>query len=870
MRFVRNAAALALLSAASCAMAAHGDASTGHPAREVLPDTVVPAHYDLSISPDAEALTFRGTVKITVDVRTATPDVVLNAVGLTFNHATLDAGGEAGVTIDDKLGRAKLHWDAPIMPGRHVLTIDYDGTIGRSTLGFFAMDYSAADGPHRTLATNFEPAEARRLLPCWDEPGRKATFTVSVDAAKDRMAISNMPVIDETSLSETLHRVHFAESPKMSTYLLFLAVGDFERIHQTVDRVDVGVIVKRGDAAKAAYALDQAGKLLKYYGDYFGVAFPLPKLDLIAAPGQIYGGSMENWGAIFYSQSQLLFDSGVSTEADRQRVFLVVGHEMAHQWFGDLVTMQWWDDLWLNEGFARWMQTLVADDLHPEWEMGLQASTILDDGERADSVPSTHPVVQQVFTAAQAAQSFDQITYAKGAAIVTMLNAYLGRDRFRDGVRRYMRAHAFGNTIDSDLWTIMQKAAGKPILAIERDFTRQPGLPLVRVIRAGKGVQLAQSRFADDPATIRNLPPQAWRLPLAVEPVGGIKENILLRGKADFAVDPPLLVNAGQQGYARVLYSGGTFELLARRLGVLAPIDQMGLFNDGFALGTAGLQPMGDVLGLAAALPAEANPIVWMRVIRSLDDLDSHYTDTPARTAFHRFALDLLVPLAARIGTAAGPGDSSNTIILRDVLMQAQGKFGDAAVIALASKRFASAEGTSAEQRSALSIVAANADAGTFDELLDRAQKTLDPLEKQHIFQALGGVADPTLARRMIGVALSDRIPAGTGSGIIGILAHKHPDLVWEMIAPRLDDPTLPFDPHTRWRLAITVASLSADPHRIVDLKAYEARSVPSEDRKPFLFAAAAIGQNERFVTQVLPEIDRWIPAHHPQAHSLE
>ena len=320
--------------------------------RQVLPSTIVPENYDLVLTPDSVALTFKGTVAITVEVKTATKDVVLNADGLTLDKADIDGGPSAAVSIDAKLGRETLHFDHAIPVGRHTLTIAYQGKISKSTLGFFAMDYAGPDGPRRTLATNFEPTAARQLLPCWDEPGLKATFTISVDAPKDRMAISNMPVASLTPLTSSLQRVRFLKTPKMSTYLLFLGVGDFERIHKTVDGVDVGVVVKRGDSGKAAYALQQAGDILHYYDNYFGTPFPLPKLDLVAAPGEISGGSMENWGAIFYSQQHLLFDPKISTEGDRQLVFEVVAHEMAHQWFGDLVTMAWWDNLWLNEGFA--------------------------------------------------------------------------------------------------------------------------------------------------------------------------------------------------------------------------------------------------------------------------------------------------------------------------------------------------------------------------------------------------------------------------------------------------------------------------------------------------------------------------------------
>jgi len=708
-------AALGLLCASTVVMA--------DPVRQVLPDTVVPTHYDLALSPDAGALTFSGKVAITVDVTAATNDVVLNAVGLTFQHATLDGSADAVVTLEKKTGRATLRFAVPIQKGQHVLTMAYTGRIGLSTLGFFAMDYSGPNGPRRTLATNFEPAYARELLPCWDEPARKATFSVSIDAPKDQMAISNMPVAEVTSLSGKLQRVRFAETPKMSTYLLFVAVGDFERIHESVDGVDVGVIVKRGDTPKAGYALEQAVALLHYYNDYFGARFPLPKLDLVAAPGQIDGGAMENWGAIFYSQHSVLFDAARSTEADRQHVFLVISHEMAHQWFGDLVTMSWWDDLWLNEGFARWMQTFAADDLHPQWQTGLLASSIFELGKKADAGPSTHSVVQEVFTADQADQAFDYITYDKGAAIISMMNAYVGRDHFRAGVRRYMQAHAFGNTVDSDLWTLLQQEAGKPILAIEHDFTRQTGVPLVRVTGTAKGVQLQEARFAQFPESISAEPLRAWKLPLAVATAGHRTGDptVLLNAMADVSMPAPVLVNVGQYAYARVLYDGGTFDALASILGALEPVDQLGLLNDAFALGTSGYAPANRIVKLPTALPVDANPIVWNRIIVLLQELDNHYGDTPARAAFRGFALSLLAPLAARVGPVVAAGEPANMTVLRDSLLVALSTFGDAPVIERARKNFAGSTGTPAELRTDLSIVAEHADAATFDALLERA-----------------------------------------------------------------------------------------------------------------------------------------------------
>ena len=859
---ISRAAAVTLLSWSVAAIAMADMSPAAHPVREVLPETVIPTHYDLLLSPDADALTFHGKVAITIGVRVPTADVLVNAVGLNFEHAKVDGGPDATVTFETKTGHAALHFAVPLVKGQHVLSIDYTGKIGKSTLGFFAMDYSSPAGPRRTLATNFEPAHARELLPCWDEPARKATFTVSIDAPKDRLAISNMPVADVTSLSATQQRVRFAETPKMSTYLLFVGVGDFERIHDSVDGVDVGVVVKRGDTPNAAYALEQAVKILHYYNEYFGVRFPLPKLDLIAAPGAIEGGSMENWGAIFYSQHHVLFDPTRSTEADRQLVFLVVAHEMAHQWFGDLVTMSWWDNLWLNEGFARWMQTFVADDLHPEWETGLQAASIFELGKQADAVPSTHPVVQEILTADQAEEAFDFITYDKGAAIITMMNAYVGRDHFREGVRRYMHAHAFGNTVDSDLWSVMQQVAGSPILAIERDFTRQAGVPLVTVTRTSRGAHLLEGRFAQDPATIKNEPHQTWRLPLAIRPLGGSERTVLLRGAADVALQLPALVNAGQLGYARVLYDKDTFDALAPKLGSLGPTDELGLLNDAYALGTAGYAPVSRMVSIPAGLPADANPIVWSRAIVLLTEIDSHYTDTPQRAAFRSFALRLLAPVAARIGSEVAPGESSNITILRSSVLVAQATFGDVSVLERARRTFAGNSGTPAQLRTAMSVVAAHADKATFDGLVERAQKDSDPLQKQHVYVALAGVIDPVLAQRMAEIAMTEQIPAGGGPEIITALTLLHPDLVWQLVVPRLEDPALRIDKSDRWRLAAKAAAGSVDSQRVAELQAYVAKNVPPEATRPFLAAVASIQQNQLYAAKVLPQIDSWINGH--------
>jgi aminopeptidase N len=293
---------------------------------ERLPAGVTPIHYDLALVPDASHLSFRGRVRIEIDVKTSTPHLVLNADDLVIDKAVLDTNESAAVALGAKLQRATFTFAHAVAAGRHTLAIDYHGKIGLSTLGFFAMDYDSASGNHRTIATNFEPASERRFMPSWDEPAFKATFNISTDVPAGLTAVSNMPIASTESLDNGASRVHFATTPKMSTYLLFLAIGDFELIATKVDSTDLGVVVNRGDAEKGRYALQEASRLLHYYNEYFGFHYALPKLDLVVAPGDIDGGSMENWGAIFYGQQDLLFDPHSSTEADRQNVFRVVAH----------------------------------------------------------------------------------------------------------------------------------------------------------------------------------------------------------------------------------------------------------------------------------------------------------------------------------------------------------------------------------------------------------------------------------------------------------------------------------------------------------------------------------------------------------------
>ena len=447
----------------SLALLATATAATAD--RQILPRNIEPVHYELAIEPNASAATFSGTSRIDIEVREATATLMLNAADLEFTQVSVaGVAGPPAITLDKTQEKATFRFPAPLAVGHHVLTLVYRGKINSSPAGLFYLDYATAAGRKRSLFTQFENSDARRFMPCWDEPDRKATFTLTVTVPAADLAVSNMPVATSRNLPQGLKRVTFAPTPKMSSYLLFFATGDLERVTRTVEGVEVGVVVRRGDLDKTKFALDAAAQLLSYYNDYFGIRYPLPKLDLIAAPGSSsYFSAMENWGAIFLFDSTLLIDNRLATETDRVNVYTGIAHEMAHQWFGDLVTMQWWDDLWLNEGFATWMENKASDHFHPEWDLWLSAALDYRNiAMRLDSREGTHPVIRPIRDVLQADQAFDSITYGKGMAVVLMLENYLGEQVFRKGVHDYLKAHAYGNAVTDDLWVALDAASPRP------------------------------------------------------------------------------------------------------------------------------------------------------------------------------------------------------------------------------------------------------------------------------------------------------------------------------------------------------------------------------------------------------------------------
>ena len=839
--------------------------------RILLPANVVPTHYELQIAPDAAHARFTGSERIDIEVRSSTAVVELNAANLEFGRVALEGRtGGARVTLDTARETAALRFAAPLAPGRYRLDIEYSGHINDQPAGLFALDYSGRQGGRqRALFTQFENSDARRFMPCWDEPARKATFSLAATVPAGQMAVSNMPIASSTPAGTGLVRVQFRTTPRMSSYLLFFALGDFERVAQKVNGVEVGVVVKRGDADQARYALDAAVHLLPYYEQYFGVRYPLPKLDLIAGPGTSeFFGAMENWGAIFFFESDLLIHPRISTEGDRRNVFIVVAHEMAHQWFGDLVTMAWWDDLWLNEGFASWMENKAADHFHPEWQVWLEG---LDEKEAAmqiDARRGTHPIIQPIRDVLQANQAFDTITYLKGEAVIRMLESYLGDAVFRAGVQRYIKAHEYGNTVTDELWQAIDAVAPTPITPMAHDFTLQPGVPLIRVSREGSGLRLTQGSFRVQQESRDST---VWHVPVLTQPLAGgqgwrgvVTRELPASLPAAGAVE---LVNAGQTGYFRTLYAAAELRPLVVAFRRLHPADELGLMNDAYALGRSGEEPMGDFMALASETAPGMDALVLATLARRLAQLDILYDGLPGQARFRAFGQRVLGPVLAQVGWSARPGESQNEKLLRSAVLSALGELGDRGVIDMARMRFAAylhdQKALSPDlRRSVLRIVALHADDSSWEALHELAMHASSSLEKEELYDLLGSPLDPGLARRALAVVLTQEVPITYRPHIISSVAVHHPHLAFDFTLAHLRQIMEMIEPDSRTTYVPQLAESAWDAKVLGQLKAYTQAHIPPTAQQRAVQAESTIAYRVEIRTRRLPEIDQWLQAH--------
>jgi aminopeptidase N len=758
-----------------------------------LPKTVAPIHYALDLIPDLDKLTLSGTESVEIEVTAPTERLVLNAVDMTIEAAAIESEAVQQITSEAAAETVTLAFPHPIAAGRHRLRISFTGRINRFGRGLFAVDYPTPEGRQRMISSHLEPADARRIFPSWDEPAFKASMALTVTVPQAFLAVSNMPVASEEPTRDGKKRVAFQLTPRMSSYLFVLAAGDLERTIADAGGVTVGVVTTRGKSRQGRYALDSAVDLLRYYNDYFGLAYPLPKLDLIAVPGG-FGGAMENWGGITFFESRLLFDPATSASVAQRGIFNIIAHEMAHQWFGDLVTMAWWDNIWLNEGFASWMQAKAAEALHPDWQTWLNSSGFKQAAMSEDARRTTHPIQHPIANESEAMTAFDSITYAKGQAIIRMVEGYLGEDTFRAGIRSYIRQHAYSNTTTADLWGALQAASGKPIAAVASGFTEQGGIPLVIAQASCAGetqrITLRQERFAiHDPAP----QPQRWQVPVALRGVGeGAQRAVLLDGAGEIAggrCGDPVTLNPGDVGYYRVQYDATMLAALTRSIDRLTATDRASLLGDTWALVEADRTVPAAFFDLVEQVIDDDNRAVVDQIIRPLSRIDHLQWDRPERAAFQGYGRAVLRPLFDRIGWDAMPAEPADRALLRTRLIGMLGNFGDEAIVAEAKRRFAKfvSDPTSlptALRETVTGLAGRSADRATYDTLLALGRATTNTNERVRYYMAAASARDPALANETLAIALTDELPSTLVGRLISEVASggEHRDLAWKFV----------------------------------------------------------------------------------------
>ena len=634
-----------------------------------------PIHYALRFEPDLRARRFSGSARIDVEIRRPASRITMNAAELDVRACRLVHGGKSAAVHHSLDARSEtLTLRVPRgTSGRATVEVDFEGTLNDRLLGFYCSTYRVRGREERMATTQFEAADARRAFPCWDEPSAKATFDVTIVAPRGMAAVSNMPVASRRAARGGVEHA-FERTPRMPTYLLYLGVGRLESISTTSRGVKISVLATRGNARRGKFALALARRLLAEYERYFGIRYPLPKLDLIAVP-DFAAGAMENWGAITFREALLLHDERTSSTRTAQLIAEVVSHEIAHQWFGNLVTMKWWNDLWLNESFATFMATKFVDKIRPEWRMWDQfAEDTVANALRLDSLRSTHPIDVRVESPAEIREIFDAISYDKGGSVLQMVERLVGEPAFRRGLRAYLRRFSYGNAEGADLWREIGRAAGRDIGPLVRSWIGQPGYPLLTVSRSGRAARIAQERFLLERP--RRAPPrQLWHVPVAASGARGPPRVVSRRSAPLPRLRAGAVVNASRAAFARVRYGEGDLAELRRAAesGEMRDGDAWMVQGDLLALCRAGMAGVRDYLAFADACSGRTGYLVSSGIGRSLRLLHRLSLGEAHEWRLRERSLEHHARMHARLGWRPARGEAHVDSLLRGEAIGALG-----------------------------------------------------------------------------------------------------------------------------------------------------------------------------------------------------
>jgi puromycin-sensitive aminopeptidase len=738
-----------------------------------LPTTVTPERYEIRLTPDLTAATFAGEENVAIQVHEPVREIVLNVAELELHAVSVrnpdgkEVRGDAAV--DGENERATLGFPEALAPGAWELRVAFSGILNDKLHGFYRSTYKDADGQEQTLAsTQFESTDARRAFPCWDEPALKAVFQITLVIDPELTAISNARVIRETRLPAK-KEVVFADSMKMSTYLVAFIVGEFEGTEPVmVGAAPLRVWAVPGKRQLARIAQEIGSFSLSFFSRYYDIAYPGDKLDLIAIP-DFASGAMENLGAITFRETALLVDEKKATRSELERVADVVSHENAHMWFGDLVTMRWWNGLWLNEAFATFMEMLAVDAWKPEWRRWDSFTVSRAAAMQVDGLKSTRPIEFPVERPEEAAGMFDVLTYEKGASVLRMLEQYLGADAFRDGIRLYLRRHAYANAETTDLWDALENSTRQPVRALMDTWIFQPGYPLITVERDGQGLALSQRifRYLQD----GDVPERTWHVPVflrAGTKRGRVDKPVLLTER-ELRIELPddwewVVANAGGHGFYRVRYGTGLMSAVKQEMqSHLLPVERFNLVNDTWATTLAGLTPLQDYLSLIERLQGETDLNVWMSVVISCHHL-KRILDEKQEATLREQMRALLKPAVDRLGWSPREGETELERQLRGELIGALGTLGDDKACqerarALYLQYEKDAESVERNLLPALVSIVAHTGAGAeYDKFYAKFKNAQTPQDETRYLFALGAFRVPDLIERTLQLTLSGEV----------------------------------------------------------------------------------------------------------------
>jgi puromycin-sensitive aminopeptidase len=754
-----------------------------------LDRSVLPVRYDLLVETDAQMTTFTGEVGIGLDVREATSTIVLHAKDLDVTLGSLSQRAQplaAELTLEPATERIVVRTERPLGLGPAQLVLRFGGEVSRGLLGYYRSTFADETGTERVLAaTQFEAPHARRAFPCFDEPEFKATFSITLLVADGLLAISNGPEIGRESLGDGRVRVHFGPTIPMSTYLVAWVVGPLE-LTAPVDAGGVALRVAHvpGKAHLTRFALDIGAFALQFFADYYGIPYPGEKCDLVALPDFSFG-AMENLGCVTFREARLLLDPDQVTLSEASDAALTIVHEIAHMWFGDLVTMKWWNGIWLNEAFATFMEHLGVDEYRADWktwdDFALGRAAALD----VDALSNTRTVEYEVLTPEDADGMFDLLTYQKGGSILRMVERWLGADAFRAGVRHYLDRYQLGNTETTDLWDSLESATSEPVRRIMDSWIFQPGFPLVTARADGGSVTISQQRFSYENAGSS----QRWAIPVRARVHTGSSaetRSLLLDGDStsfDVPADSLVVLDAGGEGFYRVSYPGEWRDRLLDAA-VLEPLERFALVDDLWAAVLAGRAPAADLLALAHKLHGEDDLVVW-RVLLSVLRGAARLVDGDALVRLRAEVAAVLAPTFARLGWDPTASDDVRTRQLRGIVLDAMGTLvEDPSVIARARETDTDA-GTDPDVAAAcVAIVASAGNDATFDEYARRAAVAATPQAQLRYLYALGTFPTEELSLRAARHAMSDAVRPQNGPFVIQrALRHRqHGPLVWAFV----------------------------------------------------------------------------------------